>query len=106
MLGTAPEVRACDVPVPPASLTTGEATGWLAASTGPGSVALVDGPSAALLRAVDGVRSIGEAAEVAWGHPPGAGRADLVDQAIHRLMEARRQGLVEWGHHGRGDDGR
>ncbi|HVC24626.1 MAG TPA: methyltransferase [Acidimicrobiales bacterium] len=55
---------------------------------------LLDGPSAALLAAVDGRRGARELAEAAWGAPPGASSADLADQVRVRLAQLARHGLV------------
>ena len=67
--------------------TRAAAKGW--------ATTTLDGPDAALLRAVDGTRSVAEAVGVAWGAPPGASTDDLVDQALGRLGRLAAAGLVE-----------
>jgi hypothetical protein len=55
---------------------------------------LLDGATAALLGAVDGSRTIRQVAAQAWGVPEGAGQADLEDQALVRLANLERAGVV------------
>ncbi|MGH9109134.1 MAG: methyltransferase [Acidimicrobiales bacterium] len=69
--------------------------GWRVATVAGRRPVALDGPTAALLHAVDGRRTIAEAAAAAWGHRPDAEPADLVDQAVRRVDQLRRQGLVE-----------
>jgi hypothetical protein len=95
VLGRAPAVRDSDVAVPVGTMTFDLPAGLLAASVAGVATALVDEPTAALLRVADGERNIREVATVAWGPLPDAARADLVDQAIHRLSQAQGQGLVD-----------
>ncbi len=96
LVGRAPGVRSSDVPVPAAGLAFDPPEGLLAASVAPGvGGGLVDEPTAALLRAADGERNVREVASRAWGSFPEAVAADLTDQAVHRLMHAATQGLVD-----------
>jgi SAM-dependent methyltransferase len=55
---------------------------------------LLDGPSAALLAAVDGHRTLDEIVTQAWGMPRGADQRDLEDQAMLRLEHLVSLGLV------------
>ncbi|MCU1495402.1 MAG: methyltransferase protein [Acidimicrobiaceae bacterium] len=62
----------------------------------PGSAAVIlEGPTAALLSAVDGTRTIAELVTKAWGTHPAAARQDLVDQAIARLNQLALVNLVQ-----------
>lgn len=64
------------------------------ATLGGASTAVVEGPTAALLDALDGRRTIAEAAAAAWGRLEGADPTDVADQAVRRIDQLRRQGLV------------
>lgn len=79
-------------PAPGIALTTTPVVH--ASATGAPAVGL-DAPDAALLTAVDGRRSVADAAAHAWGSPAGARCDDLVDQALARLARLERAGLVE-----------
>ena len=66
------------------------------AASAPGATPqMLDGPTAALLSAVDGTRTVPELVARAWGEPQGADPADLIDQALMRLDKLSRAGLVE-----------
>lgn len=56
---------------------------------------VVEGPTAALLEALDGHRTLEDAAATAWGHLAGADRRDVADQAVRRAVRLQRQGLAE-----------
>lgn len=58
------------------------------------AASVVEAPTAALLRALDGRRTIAEAAATAWGRLAGADPADVVDQAVHRVAQLQDQGLA------------
>ncbi len=58
------------------------------------AASVVESPTAALLRALDGRRTIAEAAAAAWGRLAGAHPADVVDQAVHRVAQLQDQGLA------------
>ncbi|MHB1784142.1 MAG: hypothetical protein ACYCTE_15905, partial [Acidimicrobiales bacterium] len=90
---TAPPDRTT-IPRPAPGLRLDEAQSTCANAPGATSVAL-DGPDAALLRALDGGRSVDDALVVAWGSPVGAFPEDLVDQALIRLTRLATAGLVE-----------
>lgn len=77
----------------PGLVLEADPTARVARADGVGAV-LLDGPSAALLAAVDGRRGPGELAEHAWGSPRGASGPDLTDQARARLAQLARHGLV------------
>ena len=74
VVGRAPEVRSSDVPVPAVALGARSAQGLLAASVVGGGGGLVDGPTAALLRAADGERNVREVASRRVGVVPRRGR--------------------------------
>ncbi|MDA8292601.1 MAG: methyltransferase [Actinomycetota bacterium] len=58
---------------------------------------LLDGPSAALLAAVDGQRDVEQLVAQAWGTVPEESRRDVLDQARSRLSQLATLGLVEPG---------
>ncbi len=60
-----------------------------------GRSVVLNGPSVALLQAIDGRRSLDEIVEAAWGSPPGASTVDLREQALERIGEFSRAGLLE-----------
>ena len=82
------------IPRPAPGLRLVEAQSTHASAEGATDAAL-DGPDAALLRAIDGSRSVGDALVTAWGSPVGALPEDLVDQALIRLTRLAAAGLVE-----------
>lgn len=81
VVGLAPYLRADSVPAP-AALRTGQA---------------LDAPTLDLVRAIDGTASIAEITRRAWGVDESSPQfADLVDQAIWRLMALEREGSVSF----------
>ena len=64
------------------------------ATVGGASRAVLEGPTAALLAALDGRRTIAEAAAAAWGRLDGADPTDVTDQAVRRVDQLCQQGLV------------
>ena len=94
VIGQAPAVRARSVPAPlPGLSLTGDVHAATATSTD-GTQSFLSGPTAALLAAVDGRRTIADIALAAWGTPEGAHPDDLCDQAIERFLELERAELV------------
>lgn len=79
-------------PVP--GLRVGVDKRLFAAAVGDGPATPLAAPVAALLGAFDGQRELSAAVEMAWGAPPGADRRDLLDQAIERVGELERAGLL------------
>lgn len=64
------------------------------ATVGGTAAAVLEGPTAALLAALDGRRTVAEAAVVAWGRLGGADPTDVTDQAVRRVDQLRHRGLV------------
>jgi SAM-dependent methyltransferase len=95
LFGAATGLRPTQIPRPAPQLVIGEDASSRLASAGGAPVAL-NGPTAALLAAVDGSRSIVEVVTAAWGCPSGAQALDLHEQAIERLSELARLGLVSF----------
>ena len=86
------QARTVPAPVPGLSLT-GDVHAATATSAD-GAQSFPSGPTAALLAAVDGIRTIADISRLAWGAPDGAHPAELCDQAIERFLELERADLV------------
>lgn len=94
VLGAAPTLHRTAAPRPTEGLCLSSSPSARVASIPGAAPVVLEGPTAALLAAVDGERSIAELVSVAWGAPVGAATDDLVDQAISRLAQLSRYGLV------------
>ncbi|HMD44809.1 MAG TPA: methyltransferase, partial [Acidimicrobiales bacterium] len=97
VVGRAPSIRPDDVAVPVAGLDIQAAPGLSLVSSPGVAPTVVEGPTAALLAATDGSRTIAEAADAAWGPLPDEDRQDLFDQAVERVGQLAAQGLVGCG---------
>lgn len=79
---------------PAAGLDVSPASDIVQASAASGASQLLPAHVAALLGQLDGVRSIAQAADAAWGSPAGADPADLLDQALERAGALVAAGLL------------
>jgi len=94
VVGRAPAVQARTVPAPVPGLSLTGDVHAATATSADGAQSFLSGPTAALLAAVDGIRTIADIARLAWGAPDGAHPAELCDQAIERFLELERADLV------------
>lgn len=96
LVGLAPRIRRSMVPRPVDGIAFGNA-GAMEVASAPGTVAVtLNRPTADLLRATDGCRTVEEIVTVAWhiATARDALRLDLEDQAMERFLELERAGFV------------
>jgi hypothetical protein len=87
------------VPAPTAPFSVTISGDLALVDRGSGAPVALNRPTADLLRATDGARTVAEIVTRAWSGAPSAGsvRTDLEDQAMERFLELEAAGLVRVG---------